>query len=158
MIAPQVAAIVVLPVMMLVTSPVLSIVATAGADELHSTDCVISWVELSLNVPVALNCFTAPAGIEELRGAIASETRMALVTVTEAVAETVPETTETVEVPGPTAIASPFWSIVKTLAALEDHNADVNTWVLPSSKLPVAVNCCCVPGATDRLDGVSVID
>ena len=84
-------------------------------------------MELSLNVPVALNCFTAPAGMEELRGAIVSEMTVALVTVTEAVAETVPETTVTIEAPVPTARPKPLASTVRTLIALEDHCAELST-------------------------------
>ena len=154
---PSIAVIVVVPVERLETNPTFVIVATVGVEELHSTDCVISWVELSLNVPVALNCFVASSGIEEFAGAIASETRVAVLTVTEVLADTVPEVTLTVEVPGPTASARPFWSIVKTLVELDDHNAGVSTCVLPSSKLPTAVNCCCVPDAIVTLVGVSVM-
>ena len=143
---------------MLVANPRFVIVATLGVDELHKTDCVTSCVELSLNVPVALNCFVALFGIEEFAGVIASETRVAVVTVTEVLADTVPDITLTVDVPGPTATPSPFASIVNTLVALDDHSADAITCVLPSSKLPVAVNCCCVPAASDTFVGVSVMD
>ena len=155
---PSIAVIVVLPVETLVTSPRLVIVATAGVEELHSTDCVTSWVELSLKVPVALNCFVASSGIEEFAGATASDTSVAVETVTEVLADTVPEVTLTVEVPGPTAIPRPLASTVNTLTALDDHNAEVSTCVLPSSKLPDAVNCCCVPAAIVTLVGVRVID
>ena len=69
----------------------------------------------------------APAGMEELSGAIASETSMALVTMTEAVPEMVPEVTVTVVVPGPTATPSPLASTERTLSALEDHCPEVST-------------------------------
>ena len=105
---PSIAVIVVLPVERLDTNPRLVIVATVGVAELHRTDSVISCVELSLKVPVALNCLVASSGIEEFAGAIDSETRVAVVTVTEVLAETVPDVTLTVEVPGPTASARPF--------------------------------------------------
>src|SRR5262249_35810058 len=132
-------------------------VATAGVEELHSTDCVISCVELSLNVPVALNCFVASSGMEEFAGIIANETSVAVLTVTEVLADTVPEVTLTVAVPGPTAMASPFWSMVRTLVERDDHSADISTCVLPSSKLPTAVNCCCVAAAMVTSVGVNVI-
>jgi hypothetical protein len=99
----------------------------AALDELQRTAWVTSSVALSLNVPMALNCFTAPAGMEELRGVIATETTVALVTVTGAVAETVPEVTVTIEVPGPTARTRPPASTVRTVMALEDHCADAST-------------------------------
>src|SRR5690242_3054391 len=156
--APNIAVMVVVPVERLVTKPRFVIVATLGVEELHNTDCVTSCVELSLNVPVAANCFVALFGIEEFAGVIASETSVAVVTVTEVLADTVPDTTLTVDVPGPTATPSPFASIVSTLVALDDHSAAVSTCVLPSSKLPLAVNCCCVPPANVTLVGVNVID
>ena len=78
-------------------------------------------------MPMALNCFTAPAGMEELDGAICRETGVALVTVTEAVADTVPETTVTIEAPIPTAMPKPLVSTVRTLIALEDHCAELST-------------------------------
>ena len=107
---------------------------------------------------MALNCFTAPAGMEELFGAIWRETRVALVTVTEAVAAMLPEVAVTVEVPGATPRLRPLASTVSTLVTLEDHCKEVRTWVLPSSKLPVAVNCCGVPAAMDTAAGEMVME
>jgi hypothetical protein len=156
--APSMAVIVVLPVERLVTRPRLVMVATAGVDELHRTDRVMSCVELSSNVPMALNCLVASSGIAEFSGAIPRDTSFALLTVTGVLADTVPDTTLTVELPGPTASPSPLASSVRTPVELDDHNADLSTCVLPSSKLPVAVNCCCVPGAMVRFAGVSVMD
>jgi len=68
---------------------------------------------------MALNCFTAPAGMEELDGAIWRETRVALVTVTEAVAALLPE----VAVTGPKCQAlrrgpGPLASMVSMLVVL----------------------------------------
>src|SRR5262249_26236896 len=154
---PSTAVIVVLPVERLVANPRLVIVATPDIEELHSTTCVTSCVELSLNVPVAMNCFVALFGIEEFAGVIESETSGAVVTVTEVLADMVPDVTLTVDVPAPTASPNPFWSIVNTLDELEDHSADTNTCVLPSSKLPTAVNCCWVPAAIVTFAGVSVM-
>jgi len=44
--------------------------------------------------------------------------------------------------------------------ALEEAHVTmvVTSWVLPSVKVPVAVNCCVVPAAIDGLDGVTTID
>ena len=47
--------------------------------------------------------------------------------------------------------------MVKTPDELEDHKAEISTWVLPSSKLPTAVNCCWVPDAMVTLVGVKVM-
>jgi len=96
--------------------------------------------------------------MKELDGAISRETRVALLTVTEAVAAMTPEVAVTVDVPGPTASPSPFASTVSTLLALDDHCKDVSTCVLPSSKLPVAVNCCSVPAAIEMVAGAMVME
>lgn len=155
---PNIAVIVVYPVERLETSPRFDIVATPGVEELQSTSWVMSCVELSLNVPIALNCLVASSGMDEFAGETASETRVALVTVTEVLADTVPEVTLTVEVPGATACARPFWSMIKTLVELDDHRAETSTCVLPSSKLPTAVNCCSVLDAIVTSVGVRVMD
>ena len=128
-------------------------IATAGLDDFHSTNRVMSCVVLSLKVPVAVNCLLASSGMVELTGAIASETRIALVTVTEAVPEIEPELAVTVDVPAPIAVPSPVELTVRTLFALDDHWTDVSTCVLPSSNVPVAVNCCSVPIASEDVDG-----
>ena len=157
-IEPYDAPIVVLPGAMLLTTPVLSIVATLMLEELQSTSNVRSCVELSLNVPVAVNCLVAPAGILLFSGAMASETSVALVTVTDDVPEIAPDVAVTVVGPAATASPSPLLSIVMALVALEDHCTDVSTCVLPSSNMPVAVNCCCVPGAMETVAGLTEID
>ncbi len=75
---------------------------------------------------------------------MASETRVALVTVTEAVPVTVPELAVMEEVPAATAVATPLEFTVTTFWAVEDHCTVGSNWVLPSSKAPVAENCCSV--------------
>jgi len=57
----------------------------------------------------------------ELRGAIASETSVALVTVTVAEPEIPPEVAVTEEVPTLTDVASPVDAILSTFEADEDH-------------------------------------
>ena len=44
------------------------------------------------------------------------------------------------------------------LLELDAHNAETSTCVLPSSKLPTAVNCCWVPAAIVTFVGVNVMD
>src|SRR5579862_475626 len=149
---------VVLPGATLLTRPVLSIVATLTLEELQSTSNVRSCVELSLNVPVAVNCFVAHAGILLFNGAMASETSVALVTVTDDVPDTAPAVAVTVLDPAATACPSPLPSMVITLVALEDHCTEVSTWVLPSSNTPVAVKACCVPDAMEIVAGLTVME
>lgn len=152
------AVMVVLPIATLLAKPVLSIVAVPAADVVHKTVLVTSCVELSLNAPVAVNCFVAPAGIVLFKGAIASDNSVALVTVAESVPDIAPAVAVIVVVPAATAWPSPLTSTVITLVALDDHVTDVSSCVLPSLKMPVAVNCCCVPGAKEGLAGVTVIE
>ena len=111
---------------------------------------------LSLKVPIAVNCFVAPVGMVEFGGAIASETKVALVTVIDAVPVIEPDVAFSVAVPAATAVTSPEESTVRVPGALEDHCTDGRICVLPSSKAPVAVNCCAVPAAIVAVAGLSV--
>src|SRR5260370_24172318 len=53
-------------------------------------------------------------------------------------------------------VARPAESIVTMLLSDELHlTLLVRSWVLPSLKVPVAVNCCCEPSATLALAGVT---
>lgn len=154
----KVAVIVELPGATLVTSPVLLIVATAGVEELHNTDPVMSCVLLSLNVPVAVNCDVVPVDIDPFAGVTASDTRPALVTVRDAVPLMEPDATVIVEVPAPRLLANPFESTDATALEPENQITDVNCCVLPSSKFPIAVNCCVVPSAIEAVAGLTEIE
>lgn len=149
---------VVTPVATLVTKPLALIFATAGFDDFHSTSWVMSCVVVSLKVPVAVNCLFASLGMVELAGVIASETKVALLTVTEAVPEIEPEVADTVDVPAIIAVPSPVELTVRTFCALEDHCTDRSTCVLPSSNVPVAVNCWSVPIASEVDSGETSIE
>ncbi len=155
---PNVAAIVVLPGATLVASPVLAIVAAAGLEELHITDPEISCVLLSLNDPVAMNCLVVPVAMLVLAGVTVSDTRLAPVTLRDAVPVTDPDATVIVAVPVPRLVASPVESIDATALEPENHVTDVNGCVLPSSKLPTALNCCVVPSAIEASAGVTEIE
>src|SRR5205809_479805 len=61
--------------------PALLIVAFPVSDELHVTDVVMFWVELSEYVPVAVNCFVNPSAMLGFVGVTEIDTRFALVTV-----------------------------------------------------------------------------
>ena len=155
---PNAAAIVVLPGAMLVARPVLLIVAAAGLEELHTTDPETSCVLLSLNDPVAVNCLVVPVAIVALAGVTTSDTRLAPVTVRDADPPTDPDATVMVAVPVPRLVANPFESTVATALEPEDHVTDVNGCVLPSSKLPTALNCCVVPSAIETTAGLTEIE
>ena len=82
-------------------------VATAGLEELQSTVVVMSCVLLSSNVPVAVNCRMVSTLMLELGGVTAIETRVAAVTVKDAVPLTAPEVAVMVAEPVPVLVASP---------------------------------------------------
>jgi len=141
LIVPNAALIVVLPLATLDARPEALIVAAAGVEEVQTTDAETSWVLLSLKVPVAVNCFVELVGIVEFAGVTAMDTKVAAVTVKDAVPLTDPDVAVIVVVPVPVLVASPVVSMVATELAEEDQTNDVNSCVLPSSKLPTAVNC-----------------
>lgn len=149
---------VVLPEATLVADPELAIVATAGFDELHTTEVVRSCVLLSLNVPVAVNCLVVPTAMLAFAGVTASDTNVAPVTVRDAVPFTPPLVAVIVVVPVPTLVTNPFTSTVATPVAVDDQVNDVSNCVLPSSKFPTALNCSVVPAAIEELDGLTEIE
>ena len=101
--APELAVMVDVPTLMLLARPklpdVLLTVAVAGVAEFHVTSSVTSCVLLSVNVPVAVNCCVLPNAMEGVAGVTAMETNAAGVTVSVAVALTVPETAVIVSTP-----------------------------------------------------------
>src|SRR5690348_17745608 len=115
--------------------------AAAGLEEPHNTDAVTSCELPSLKLPVAVNCLVVLAGILELAGVTFTETTVAPVTVSAAVPLTEPEVAVIVAVPVPTVVAKPAELMVATAEEEEDHATDGNNCVLPSSKLPTALNC-----------------
>src|SRR5271155_3304467 len=84
---PEVAVIVAVPCPALVARPLLTI-ATVALDELHVATEVTSCVLPSVYVPVAVNCWVVPSGIEAFVGEIAIETSAAGFTTSDAVALT----------------------------------------------------------------------
>jgi len=122
-------------------------VAAAGFDEVQTTTPLTSWIDESLNVAAAANCFVVPTAMLEFAGVTAIETRVAAETVSDAVPLTDPEVAVMVTVPVPTPLARPLTSTVAVPVAEELQVTDVSNCVLPSSKLPTAVNCWLVPAA-----------
>lgn len=115
--------------------------ATPGLEEPHNTTAVTSSVLLSLKVAVAVNCLVVPTGMLELAGVTAIEVTVAPVTVSAAVPLTEPDVAVIVAVPVPTAVASPA---ELTAATEEEDDVQVtegNNCVLPSLKVPTALNC-----------------
>ena len=155
---PNVALMLVLPLAKLVTSPVLLMVAAAGLEEVQRTDFERSCVLLSLKVPVAVNCRVVPTAVVELAGVTAIETKLALVTVSDAEPLMEPDVAVMVVVPVPTPVAKPELSTVATDVAGADQVTDVKSCVLPSSKLPTALNWSVVPRAMDCAPGLTVIE
>ena len=165
--APDVAVITVVPAARLVARPILPavllIVAVAAVAELQVAVWVRSCVELSVNVPIAVNCCVVPSAIEGAAGVTAIDTNAAGATVSEAVPLTAPDVAIIVTVPCATVLASPFVGtespIVATLPvpALQCTVA-VRSGVVPSVNVPVAVNCCMVPSGIVVVSGFTAID
>jgi len=124
------------------------IVAVAGVEDVQTATAVMSWSDESLNVPVAVYCFVVPTAMLELAVVVtAIETSVAAETVSEAVPLTDPEAAVIVDVPVPTPVATPLRSIWAAEVEDELQVTDCSSCVLPSSKLPTAVNSCVVPAA-----------
>lgn len=98
------------------------------------------------------------AGILEFAGVTVTEVTVALVTVSTAVPVTEPEAAVIVAVPVPTVVAKPAELMVATEEEEEDHATDGNSCVLPSSKLPTALNCWLVPTAMETGAGLTEME
>jgi hypothetical protein len=98
---PEVALIVVVPVLALWISPVALTVATLPVVELQVAVLVRSCVVPSLKVPVAVNCCEVPSAIEALPGVTVIEVRTAPVTVKVSVPVTDTKVAEIVTAPWP---------------------------------------------------------
>src|SRR5438067_384058 len=98
---------------------------------------------------MAVNCSAVPSATVGLAGAILIEVNTGVVTtVTVKLLELLmfPEAAVMVAVPTPAAVANPLGFTVATDVFEEPQFTDaVKSWVLPSVKVPVAVNCCVLP-------------
>ena len=74
---PDSAVIVAVPAPTLTAPPLPSIVATAGAEDVHDADAVSSLVLPSVYVPVAMYCCVVPGAIDADCGVTAIDTRLA---------------------------------------------------------------------------------
>ncbi len=154
---PDAAVIVVVPRFRAVAKPLAVIEATPIFEELHVTVPVMSCVDPSENVPIAVNCCNVPREIEGFAGVTAIEVTVAPVTVSVALEEMPPEAAVMAELPAAIARARPGTPLASMLAAAgfpDVHCAELVMFcVLPSEKVPVATNCIVVPGAIDAVNG-----
>lgn len=164
---PDVAVIVVEPAATDVALPfepaALLMAAIVVADDFHVTDVVRFCVEPSVYVPVAVNCLVVPSAMLGLVGVIAMETSVAGVTVSVAVPETLPDVAVIVVEPAATDVTFPLEPaalLMAATAAVDDFHITVvvRSCVVLSEYVPVAVNCCVVPGAMLGFVGFTAID
>jgi hypothetical protein len=157
---PETAVMVVVPAPMPVASPEdATIVAILALEALQVTDAVTSLVELSLNVPAAVNCCVPPTNTVAVDGAIAMDFKTTAFTVK--VADPVIELDAALIVVVPEAIpdARPVEEIDAVVPADDVHATDVDkSFVVPSEYVASAENCCCPPMKIDGVDGETVRD
>lgn len=147
----------------------LLITATCGADEAQVTRPVTSLVVLSLYVAIAVNCCVVPSAIEGFAGLIAIETGTADVTVKLALALTEAMLAVMLTDPAATPLATPWLPVLLLIVAMVKSDVlhctvEVTSCVLPSLKVPLAVNACVVPagmepdcGAMEMLTGIAAV-
>ena len=160
---PELAVTVAVPVATLAASPCLPGAllrfTVFGLSVLHCTDCVMSCVLLSVNVPVAVNCCVVPSGIVGTAGVTAIETNSAVVTFSVVVPLTVLKVAFTLVLPTATLCATPPASTVAMLLSpMLQFTVAVRSVVLPSVYVPVAFNPSVVPNANEELAGVIAMD
>ncbi len=132
-------------------------VAAAVFDEFQVAWPVRSSVELSVKMPVALNCRVRPLARLGLPGVTWMAVSSAPVTVNVVVPETVPIAAEIVALPTAAALASPPDAAMVATAVFEELQAtwEVKSCLELSEKMPVALNCCVSPLAMLGVAGVT---
>jgi hypothetical protein len=117
-------------------------------------------MELSLKVPVAVNCCDPVRATEGDAGVTAIEVRVGGFPTVKFVLPVIdPDVAPTTLVPLATALANPEELIVDTALLLELQTTElVRFCVLPSLYVPVAVNCWLVEGVMVELAGVTAIE
>ena len=151
------------PVATAVARPAAEMVATEVVAEAQVTRLVRFRVDLSVRVPMAVNCWLLPLATEGLAGVTAMETNAAAVTVSTVEPVTPPSLALIAAVPVPAAVARPCEPAALETAATEVVADAQVTWLVRfcvelSVKVPVAENCCVRPFATLGLAGVTAID
>jgi hypothetical protein len=158
-ILPEVAVMVVLPILWADVRPLLSIVATDVSAELQVTCVVISWLVPSAYVPVAVNCKETLKVMIGSLGVTDIKTRGTEVTVRFVFPEILPEVAITVVEPAEAAVTKPVALTVATDVSDElQVTCVVISWLVVSEYVPVAVNCWGVPTSMIGLAGVTAME
>jgi hypothetical protein len=161
---PWVAVISVVPPATPVANPVvLPIVANAAFDDFHVTLVVMFFVELSLYVPVAVNCCVLPATIEGDAGVTAMDFSVTPAADTASGSfglTTLPCDAVISVVPAATPVARPDAAPIVANDVFEDFHVTlvVMFFVELSLYVPVAVNCCVLPATIEGDAGVTAMD
>jgi len=136
-----------------------AIVATTAADELQWLFSVMSCVLPSLKVPVATNCWVLPAAAVGAAGVTAREARVPVPTVSVVLPVTPEAVAEIVAVPPFLPCASPDPRIEAMLGLEDFHVTPLKlVAVLPSLKVPLALNLTEVPRATRGFAGLTLME
>ena len=130
------------PMATAVSRPVALTLAAAVFEELQVTELVRFWVLPSLKVPVAVSCSVTPKTSELLAPVIVIDCKAAAVTVSVRLFEVIPLCAALMLAdPMPVAVARPVVLMVAVVVFEEVQFTElVRFWVLPSLKVPVAVN------------------
>ena len=130
------------PIETAVSKPLTLTVATGAFEEVQVAEMVRFCVLPSVNVPVAVSCSVKPITSEVLGAVTVIDCSVAAVTVSTSVFEVTPLWVAVMLVePTPVPVARPLALMVAADAFEEDQATEVvRFWVLPSLKLPVAVN------------------
>lgn len=141
-----------------VRSPPEPTLAMVGWEEFQVTSEVRFCVLPSLKVPVAVNCWVAPWTSTGLAGVMASEVRVAWVTVSPVEPVTELKLALMVVEPLPTDVAKLFCMVATEVLALAQVANPAMFCVEPSLKVPTAKKVLVVPGAMETLAGTTAMD
>lgn len=136
-------------------------VATLLLEELHVAVVVTFCVLPSLKVPKAVNCWVPSLARDAVMGRTAIDWSVAEVPVSvPAGLTTLPSVAVIRVVPEPWPTARPVCEPIVATAgfAAAQVTSEEMSCVVPSLKVPVAVNCCVPPGASEALAGVTAMD
>src|SRR5437764_1057618 len=125
-----------------VARPLALMVAADAFEEAQATEVVRFWVLPSLKLPVAVDWEVVAFAIEALAALMLIDCSVAAVTVSTSVLEVTPLCVAVMLVePTPVPVARPL-ALMVAADAFEEAQATevVRFWVLPSLKVPVAVN------------------
>ena len=143
-----------------VARPVALMFTIVGLEEAHVAVFVRFCVLPSLKVPVAVNCAVVPLGMEELPALTLIDCSVAAVTASAKLLDVIPLWVAVILLePMAAPVARPV-ALMLTAVGLELAQVAVfvRFCVLPSLKVPVALNCTLVPLAMEELPALIAID